>query len=236
MAHQPLPQSNTNYNNNNNHTDMDAALMTLNNVAIELLSLGNCKCTIDVFKTALTLLKSTTTVDPQQMVQAARARLVAAQAAAASNTDNNVVVLSIHHDAQDAYNLLSNLRTSKVCLTMDDQSTTVLEPSLIRSVLVYNYAIAHRCCGASVSQQQQQANLQSFCLQIFQYAETLLNQTSTTCNNMLFRLVLTRNLMMLSCRLGMSLCQHYKETLDPIVETILGPLSQQEDATKAPAA
>ena len=46
--------------------------------------------------------------------------------------------------------------------------------------------------------------------------------------------------MMLSCRLGLSLCEHYKETLDPIVAEILESSPQTlmlpQDDDKAPAA
>jgi hypothetical protein len=125
---------------------------------------------------------------------------------------------------------------------------------VIRSILVYNYGIAHRCCGittltmtptAPLSLQpgttttgtnvnQLDPKLGTFCLQIFQYAEQLLlpaleNHTSTSTATMtnpssfllLYRFVLTRNLMMTSCKLGMLLCELYKQTLDPIEHEIL---------------
>jgi hypothetical protein len=154
-----------------------------------------------------------------------------------------VVVLSSRHDPEEAYNLLATLRTSKVCLTLDP-SDTALDLAMVRSILVYNYGIAHRCCsaagtaaaaGAMVPQSPAPNNnkLESFCLQIFQYAETLLPpqiaEESEDKNHLLFRLVLTRNLMMLSCRLGLSLCEHYKETLDPIVADIMGPIVQLDN-------
>jgi hypothetical protein len=158
-----------------------------------------------------------------------------------------VVVLSSRHDPEEAYNLLATLRTSKVCLTLDS-SDPALDLAMVRSILVYNYGIAHRCCsatgttaaaGAMVSQSPahgggpNNSKLESFCLQIFQYAETLLPpqiaEESEDKNHLLFRLVLTRNLMMLSCRLGLSLCEHYKETLDPIVADILGPIIQLDN-------
>jgi hypothetical protein len=157
-----------------------------------------------------------------------------------------VVVLPSRYDPEEAYNLLATLRTSKVCLTLDPSDPT-LDLAMVRSILVYNYGIAHRCCsaagtaaaGAIVPQSPAHGGvpnnnkLESFCLQIFQYAETLLPpqiaEESEDKNHLLFRLVLTRNLMMLSCRLGLSLCEHYKETLDPIVADILGPIIQLDN-------
>jgi hypothetical protein len=108
--------------------------------------------------------------------------------------------------------------------------------ALLRTIVVYNYGIAHRCCNtdnSSSSHTSSNNNLGSFTLQIFQYAEKLLQSSAADVNSssnnlLLFRLVLTRNLMMLSCQLGMSLCEHYKETLDPIVDEIVGPLALPE--------
>lgn len=155
-------------------------------------------------------------------------------AAGAPDAPAPFVVLSSQHDAEAAYHLLSEKRTSKAFLLLDpsDPSLTL---QLVRSMLIYNYGIAHRCCTAS---EAQNPNLGSFCLQIFQYAESLM--PAGCANNLLFKLVLTRNLMMLSCRLGMSLCEHYKETLDPIVAGILEPpqpgLPDSGGHDKAPAA
>lgn len=197
-----------------------------------------------------------------------------------TTNDLGVVVLPSQYNPEDAYHLLSTLRTSKVCLTLNSSDDPTLDLSWIRSILVYNYGIAHRCCAAATPAPASDTNggdirtttaaaaaathgkrIEIFCLQIFQYAETLLQaqpdselpvdattsmvgsdevETAATRRNdnnensqLLFRLVLTRNLMMLSCRLGLSLCEHYKETLDPIVADILGPLGVGGNADAA---
>jgi hypothetical protein len=209
-----------------------SALISLNNSSIAILERGERRICIDTFKDALRILKS-----PNDLSYVATALELAerriAEAEQSTGSDLGVVVLSSQHDPAQAYNLLTNLRTSKVCLTMDPNGTT-LDLQLVRSILVYNYGIAHRCCGEPGQTTPNGGNLGSFCLQIFQYAETLLPAGITS--NLLYRLVLTRNLMMLSCKLGMSLCEHYKETLDPIVADILGPLEPEGDQHGTPAA
>jgi hypothetical protein len=206
------------------------ALISLNNSSIAILERGERRLCIDTFKDALRILKS-----PSDLSYVATALDLAerrnAEVEQSTGSDLGVVVLSSQHDPAQAYNLLTVLRTSKVCLTMDPNDTS-LDLQLVSSILVYNYGIAHRCCGEPGQTTPNGGNLGSFCLQIFQYAETLLPITS----NLLYRLVLTRNLMMLSCKLGMSLCEHYKETLDPIVADILGPLEPEGDQHGPPAA
>lgn len=91
---------------------------------------------------------------------------------------------------------------------------------------------------------QKNNKIGTFCLQIFQYAEQLLlpiikerqqkydvemlqdrqsegQHSRKTDVLLLYRFLLTRNLMMTSCKLGMSLCELYKQTLDPIENEIL---------------
>jgi hypothetical protein len=261
-----------------NHATLEDALISLNNSAIQILELGKCRSCIETLKDALELMKSTTTItstttatntnDNTEVLSStqsyastavARAQRRIAEATEeallhennrdqnSGSTDLGVVVLSSQHDPQEAYNLLATLRTSKVCLTMDPGDST-LDVRLVRSILVYNYGIAHRCFG--LPEQPAPATttgthhggggsgsnsnkLGGFCLQIFQYAETLLPEGITS--NHLYRLVLTRNLMMLSCRLGMSLCEHYRETLDPIEAEILGPLMVESSTTTSSA-
>ena len=218
---------------------LENALISLNNSSIAILEQGKCRSSIETLKDALELLKS-----PDDLSYASTAFELAArrikeaeqskEAEQTPGSDLGIVVLASQHDPEEAYNLLATLRTSKVCLTMDTLDTT-LSPRLVRSILVYNYGIAHRCCGAPEHTAPSGGKLGSFCLQVFQYAETLLPAGITS--NLLYRLVLTRNLMMLSCRLGISLCEHYKETLDPIVADILGPLEpdvgEQQGASAA---
>jgi hypothetical protein len=134
-----------------------------------------------------------------------------------------VVVFSSRHDPQDVYHQLATLRTSKVALQISDEDYDCVT---VQSMLVYNYGIAHRCRSPS-------PQVGPFFLQIFQYAEQLLPPSS---HHLLFRLLLTRNLMMLSCKLGLSLCELYKETLDPIVSEILEPPVLEEKDTNASAA
>lgn len=167
---------------------------------------------------------------------------------------------------------------------------------VIRSILVYNYGIAHRCCTpapalTSTTPTDSQSNqnhhnshhnshvnnnkVGTFCLQIFQYAEQLLipalerhtnacihfdaalSPSSTTATTttiateasaaalssapnqylLLYRFILTRNLMMISCKMGMLLCELYKQTLDPIESEILlltPPSPQPQPSQRTP--
>jgi hypothetical protein len=228
----------------------DITLIELNNRALDLLQAGFCRLCIDTFKDALELMKTTTTTAAgaanddaanryrnqyASMVERAesRRRTAAAQQQQSSHNQHSpmaaaphgLLVFSSDHDATEVYNMLATVRTSRVALTMR-QNDPHLDFASLKAILVYNYGMAHRCCPLVTNQtttgnSTNCTSLQNFCLQIFQYAETL---TPTYCDNLLFRFILTRNLMMLSCRLGMSLCEHYKETLDPIERAIRGPI------------
>jgi hypothetical protein len=232
----------------------DETLIELNNRAVDLLQAGCCRFSIDTFKDALELMKTTTTNVSAAATDAnnnnnnvyeavvgraeQRRRTVTAeqqqqQQQASNNSrpqqhNNNeaphgLLVFPSEHDVTLVYNMLATVRTSRVALTMRRDDAT-LDFANLKAILVYNYGIAHRCCPLVTTSTTGTTNctsLQNFCLQIFQYAETL---TPASCTNLLFRLILTRNLMMLSCRLGMSLCEHYKETLDPIERAIRGPI------------
>lgn len=207
-------------------------LISLNNSAVSLLQHGKCRCTIDTFKDALELLKPTTDLSYASVaLEKAGQRISAAEQI--PWRDLNVVVLSSQYDPKEAHDLLATLRTSKVVLTLKESEAS-LTMSLVRSMIVYNYGIAHRCCEVPEQTAMKGAHLGSFCFQIFQYAESLLPAGVTS--NLLYRLVLTRNLMMLSCRLGMPLCELYKETLDPIVADILGPPELEGEPQGADAA
>jgi len=205
---------------------------------------------MQTFKDALQVQKST--ADRATIARALHAAAQRRDAESATTlektTSPSFVVLSSGQDAQAAYQLLSEQRTSKAFLLLEAEDALLTLP-LVRSVLVYNYGIAHRCCSAATTSSEQPntpQQLGSFCLQIFQYAESLLPAASNNDNSnnndlLLFRLLLTRNLMMLSCRLGLSLCEHYKETLDPIVAEILesspaASMMLPQDDDKAPAA
>jgi hypothetical protein len=225
----------------------DITLIELNNRALDLLQAGFCRLCIDTFKDALELMKTTTpssnTVDDANryrnqyasMVDRAESRRRTAAAQQQQQSSHNqhspmaatpphgLLVFSSDHDATEVYNMLATVRTARVALTMRTNDPN-LDFASLKAILVYNYGMAHRCCPLVTNQTTGSTNwtsLQNFCLQIFQYAETL---TPTYCDNLLFRFILTRNLMMLSCRLGMSLCEHYKETLDPIERAIRGPI------------
>ena len=222
--------------------------------------------------------------------------------------DIGVVVVSCQYHPKEMYHLLATIRTSKVAIRIDDivadhnvntnmsnnknsnnNDDYYMNFHVVRSILVYNYGIAHRCCipapaptpptptptltdnrssststsddnhhndthpnpshGAAVNNK-----IGTFCFQIFQYAEQLLipalesNSNSNSNNNalcihhdkavrtlestsalslapnnylLLYRFILTRNLMMISCKMGMLLCELYKQTLDPIESEIL---------------
>jgi hypothetical protein len=106
---------------------------------------------------------------------------------------------------------------------------------MVRLIFIYNNGIAHRCYATitaagtilprpSANNDDSRRKLEVFCLQIFQYAETVLpsmvSNESDDKNHLLFRLVLTRNLLTLSCRLGLPLCEHCKATLDQIMVNI----------------
>lgn len=203
----------------------DKVLIDLNNRSLGLLETGCCRFAIDTFKDALQLMKSD--ADPndydRMIVRAEQRR----QSAPTTNeAPNSLLVVSAQANATEIYNLLATVRTSKVALTMNDDDETLDFP-LLKAILVFNFGIAHRCCSVTAN------TMQSFCLQTFQYAETL---TPPSCDNLLFRMILTRNLMMLSCRLGMTLCEHYKETLDPIENEIRGPLEPDDAPHEAAAA
>ena len=190
--------------------------------------------------------------------------------------DIGVVVLPSNYNPNAAYHLLATIRTSKVAIRIVDGATTehyqnngnnndyYTNLHVVRSILVYNYGIAHRCCipkpspvstteGQHSSATHNKNNkIGAFCLQIFQYAEQLLIPAIERNNNatlhhdeipqqqqqqqsepfsalssaphnylLLYRFILTRNLMMLSCKMGMLLCELYKQTLDPIESEIL---------------
>ncbi len=190
--------------------------------------------------------------------------------------DIGVVVLPSNYNPNDAYHLLATIRTSKVAIRIVGGTTTehhehnsnnndyYTNLHVVRSILVYNYGIAHRCCipkPSPVSTTEGHHNgvvtndtnnkIGAFCLQIFQYAEQLLIPAIERNNNasihhdevsqqqqqppepfsalssaphnylLLYRFILTRNLMMLSCKMGMLLCELYKQTLDPIESEIL---------------
>jgi hypothetical protein len=146
-----------------------------------------------------------------------------------------VVVLSSRHDPKEAHYMLAADRTSKVCLTLDP-SDPALDLAMVRVIFIYNYGVAHRCFAAttaaagtilpqpSLNNGENGRKLESFCFQIFQYAETLLapkvSNEFEDKNHRLLRLVLTRNLLTLSCRLGLLLCEHYKVTLNQIMVNI----------------
>jgi len=208
------------------------ALIRLNNTAINLLQRGLERAAIETFKEALEIQKSTADASRRLAALHAAAQQKAEDPLPAHTASDKFVVLSSQQDAELAYHLLTEKRTSKAFLTLDPTDPS-LSLELVRSILVYNFGIAHRCCGDTNSN----PNLGSFCVQILQYAETLLPADNQN-EHLLFRLVLTRNLMMLSCRLGMSLCEHYKETLDPIVDCILGDSHAKAPGSndKAPAA
>jgi hypothetical protein len=230
---------------NRRRSQRDETLIELNNRAVDLLMAGCCRFSIDTFKDALELMKTTTTnasaaatdadnnnnnnnVYDTVVGRAEQRRRTAAeqqqqqQASNRPEAPQGLLVFPSEHDVTLVYNMLATVRTSRVALTMRRDDAT-LDFSCLKAILVYNYGIAHRCCPlvTTGTTTTNCTSLQNFCLQIFQYAETL---TPASCTNLLFRLILTRNLMMLSCRLGMSLCEHYKETLDPIERVIRGPI------------
>lgn len=213
--------------------ELRSTITQLNNYALSMLQIGCSKNTIDTFKDALSIQKSG--VDPSRfaaVLARAEERLQYVTEHIDDLSPTDVVALSIDHDAKDAYDMLTQTRTSKVCLILSEQQQLPL--AAIRSVLVYNYGIAHRCCPPKATEQGNN-HVMSFCLQIFQYSEKLIPDDF---KHNLFRLVLTRNLMMLSCRLGMTLCEHYKETLDPVVADITGPIAPdaETDNGSTPAA
>lgn len=213
---------------------LELALIALNNTAIDLLQRGLERAAIETFKEALEVQKSTVAASRRSAALHAAAQRKAEAPPPAHTIPDKFVVMPSQQDPELAYHLLSEKRTAKAFLTLNPTDPS-LSLQLVRSILIYNFGIAHRCCGDTNSN----PHLGSFCVQIFQYAETLMPADEQN-ENLLFRLVLTRNLMMLSCRLGMSLCEHYKETLDPIVDRILEAPQPQPEALgsndKAPAA
>ena len=224
---------------------LEQALIALNNTAIELMQRGLQQSALKAFQDALQVMKPTADAASIRTAQqhAAQCQKIAAPAASPltpTAAEAEFVVVSSLTDVSVVYHLLAEKRTSKVFLRLDqvhpsgvnkdDPVATSSFLAMVRSIVVYNYGIAHRCFSYS-SAEHHQPNVGSFCVQVFQYAESLLpgsfsvnstDNTNTDDNsNLMFRLLLTRNLMMLSCRLGMSMCEHYKETLDPIVDRIL---------------
>jgi hypothetical protein len=197
--------------------------------------------------------------------------------------DIGVVVLPSDYNPKEAYHLLATIRTSKAAIRIvgeakyqhnsqnncgNNDVDYYMNLHVVRSILVYNYGIAHRCCipapapaPANTTNGDHDSHpnhstvntnkVGTFCLQIFQYAEQLLlpalesnsaasidpeevhdspvlghdsaSALSSAPNNylLLYRFVLTRNLMMISCKMGMLLCELYKQTLDPIENEIL---------------
>ena len=206
---------------------------------------------IKTFQDALQVQKTTADAARIQTAlhNAAQCHQVAAPTTSPSTlTAVKFVVVSSQTDVSVVYRLLAEKRTSVVFLRLDyahppnadedDPVTASILLALVRSIVVYNYGIAHRCfCAPSADNGQPHVN--SFCVQVFQYAESLgaacfpINSTynANTHNNLnlMFRLLLTRNLMMLSCRLGMSICEHYKETLDDIVDRIISSTSSKNN-------
>jgi hypothetical protein len=260
-------------------------LISLNNSAVTLLGeYNNYRASIQTIKDALELLKPPRTTVPHDvsLVQSALTNAMNRMATCAEelnrnnvsrvedddeeedsneNTNLGVVIFSCLHDADDVYHQLATLRTSKVALIIDDVHDRRFDLHVVQSVMVYNYGIAHRCCGLpEQTVPGTGGKIGTFCLQIFQYAEKLIlpalqssspSASSSSFHNtpndaspphlLLYRLVLTRNLMMLSCKLGLSLCELYKDTLDPIVSEILEPtmtqrLNQQHETNGASAA
>lgn len=228
---------------------LEQALIALNNTAIELMQRGLQQRAFKTFQDALQVMRSTAEDAASirtALHHAAKCQQVTAPAASPSTSTAveaaaEFVVVSSETDASVVYHLLAEKRTSKVFLRLDQVHPSDVNKddpvaassflALLRSIVVYNYGMAHRCFCYS-SAENNQPHIGSFCVQVFQYAESLLpgrfsinsteNNTNTESNlNLMFRLLLTRNLMMLSCRLGMSMCEHYKETLDPIVDRIL---------------
>ena len=245
---------------------LDQALITLNNIAIELMQRGHHPAAFQTFQDALQVQK--TTADAAHIrtaLQQAQSRSQEATMASASSVSSSrFVVLSSATDAVVAYQLLVEQHTSLAFVRIDPPPTLLddnlrmdssssssssnnILASLVRSIVVYNYGIAHRCVGtaaaASNNDNRNPAHVASFCVQVFQYAESLLslpedpsfswddtnNNNNHYCNNLnlMFRYLLTRNLMMLSCRLGMSICEQYKETLDPIEDRLVRLSSDQ---------
>lgn len=218
--------------------DRASTLIALNNLAIDLLQGNQHRHAVATFQDALQLLKSEKSGAAPAAFQRVQNRTSEVSPSSSSSCNSSgPLVLSIEHDPLDAYNLLIQKRTSKVCLRI---SNSCADSKLVSSILVFNYGIAHRCLAAVNScvdgNSDNDTRTGTFCLQIFQYAESLL---PVACDNLLYRLLLTRNLMMLSCRLGLILCEHYKETLDPIVNAILEQQQESqapEEPSKAPAA
>lgn len=208
-------------------------LISLSNSSTYMLERGRCKSCIETIKDTFELIKSLDDIpDASLALELAQRRI--ADAVQNPGGSRGVVVLSSQHDPNEAYHLTNHDRASKICLTMDAADTT-LDLMLVRSILVYNYGMAHRCCLPPDVTSLNGIRLVSFCLQIFQYAENLLPKNITS--NLVFRFVLTRNLAMISCGLGLALCEQYTKTLDQIVADIVGPLepedSEQEGASAA---
>ena len=198
-------------------------LISLNNSSVHLLRRGNCIPATNTFKDALEMLKSTANLSESNTANVlglAHRRVVAADARPVDHENGVVAFLSSHHPKQ-AYRMLRGLQISTACLIMDESDRT-LTPTMLRAILIFNYGIAHRCY--CLVRPRNAHGLQQFCLQVFLYSEAVSNTTPrSTPTNTLFRLVLTRNLMLYSCQLGAAQqCQHYKDTLRHVVNEVVG--------------
>jgi hypothetical protein len=246
-----IVQSSSESLNDRTHCLLRHVLIRLNNAAVDLLQRHQKhRLCIDTLKDGLTLMKKsscdvsasmTTSVEEawaraktRQFEALADPTLLGSPSPLDVSNEASVVVLSSRHDPKEAHYILAAHRTSKVCLTLDP-SDLALDLAMVRLIFIYNYGVAHRCCAAiaaagtivprpSANNGEFGSKLESFCFQIFQYAETLLppkvSNESEEKNHLLFRLVLTRNLLTLSCRLGLLLCEHYKATLDRVMVDI----------------
>jgi len=97
--------------------DRAPRLIALNNLGVDLLQANRCRLAVATFQDALQLLKSEKSPDDVAAAALQRAQNRTAETSLSScNDGSGPLVLSIEHDPLDAYNLLLQKRTSKVCL------------------------------------------------------------------------------------------------------------------------
>jgi hypothetical protein len=223
-------------------------LIGLNNAAISLLVAGDRAGAMGTFKATLELVKQGF-VHPQtcyETLERANKRVQMASCQGAA-TSNRFVVLSSQDHAENAYDMITRRShvqpvSFNVFLRLDNRSDSTVTRSFACSILLYNFGVAHLQCAipGPANAQNHQNNpshgdrLRVFCLQTFQYAESLMPSKSD--ENLLGRFLLIHTLFTVTSLLHLPLRETYLRILDCIEREFLGNRMPQPLVAGNPAA